>query len=175
MSISRWFTPPHLGFLCTVIEMTTQLITYFCHFTKGEYIHHIDLRWLEGKHDLTWLDLNSYVTWLDLTKIAMTWLDSRLEYFWLDWTCDSSKGDLLQHCLDIIIGPILLPMQVLCSCWGTESSQMVSNQESIEGHQPVQSHTHAHQPLQPHTCVQEHCPGETGLPSSLFQAVLKCV
>ena len=27
------------------------------------------------------------------------------------------------------------------------------------------------QPLQPQTCVQEHCPGETGLPSSVFQAV----
>ena len=30
--------------------------------------------------------------------------------------------------------------------------------------------THSSQ-LQPQTCVQEHCPGETGLPSSVFQAV----
>ena len=36
----------------------------------------------------------------------------------------------------------------------------------MEGDQPVQSHTHAQQPLQPQTCVQEHCPGETGLPIS---------
>ena len=25
------------------------------------------------------------------------------------------------------------------------------------------------------TCVQEHCPGETGLPLSVFQAVMKCL
>ena len=36
------------------------------------------------------------------------------------------------------------------------------------GDQPVQSHNHAQQPLQPQTCVQDHCPGETGLPSSAF-------
>ena len=30
---------------------------------------------------------------------------------------------------------------------------------------------HAQHPLQPQTWVQEHCPGETGLPSSVFQAV----
>ena len=41
---------------------------------------------------------------------------------------------------------------------------MVPNQENMEGDQQVQSHSHAQQPLQPHTCVQEHCPGETGLP-----------
>ena len=28
--------------------------------------------------------------------------------------------------------------------------------------------------LQPQTCVQEHCPGETGLPSSVFPDILKC-
>ena len=48
---------------------------------------------------------------------------------------------------------------------------MVPNQECMEGDQPVQSHSHAHQLLQPQTCIQEHCPGETGLPSSVFQAV----
>ena len=57
------------------------------------------------------------------------------------------------------------------SCWGTENNQMVQNQENMEGDQPIQSHSHAQQPLQPQTCVQEHCPGETGLPSSVFQAV----
>ena len=50
---------------------------------------------------------------------------------------------------------------------------MVPNQENMEGDQPVQSHSHTQQPLQPRTCVQEHCPGETGLPSSVFQAVYK--
>ena len=59
------------------------------------------------------------------------------------------------------------------SCWGTENSQMVPNQQNIEGDQPVESHSHAQQPLQPQTCVQEHCPGETGLPSSVFQAAHK--
>ena len=36
---------------------------------------------------------------------------------------------------------------------GTENSQMVPNQENIEGDQPVQSHSHAQQPLQLQTCV----------------------
>ena len=31
------------------------------------------------------------------------------------------------------------------------------------------------QPLQPLTCMPEHCPGKTGLPSSVFQVVLKCL
>ena len=48
---------------------------------------------------------------------------------------------------------------------------MVPNQENLEGDQPVQSHSHAQHPLQPQTSVQEHCPGETGLPSSVFKAV----
>ena len=71
-----------------------------------------------------------------------------------------------------LIGPILLHSEVFSpSCWGTENSQMIPNQENMEGDQPVQSHSHAQQPLQPQTCVLEHCPGETGLPSSVFQAV----
>ena len=41
----------------------------------------------------------------------------------------------------------------------------------MEGDIPVQSHSHAQQPLQPQTCVQEHWPGETGLPSSVFHAI----
>ena len=49
---------------------------------------------------------------------------------------------------------------------------MVPNKENMDNDQTVQSHSHARQPLQPHTYVQEHCPGETGLPSSVFQAVL---
>ena len=50
---------------------------------------------------------------------------------------------------------------------------MVPNQENMEGDQPVQSHSHVLQPLQPQTCVQEHCPGETQLPLSVFQAISK--
>ena len=61
------------------------------------------------------------------------------------------------------------------SCWGTENSQMVPNQENMEGYQLVQSHSHTQQPLQPQTYVQEHCPGETGFSSSVFQAVWKCL
>ena len=60
------------------VFMTMQLTKYFCHFTKGNTLHHTDLRLLEGK--MTWLH------WFDLKKIARTWLDSRLEYFWLDLT-----------------------------------------------------------------------------------------
>ena len=86
MSISRWFTPPHLGFLCTVIEMTTQLTKYFCQFTKGEYTtpYWLEVTW--RKNDLTWLDLNNYVTWLDLTKNSndLTWLATRVHVTWLD-------------------------------------------------------------------------------------------
>ena len=48
---------------------------------------------------------------------------------------------------------------------------MVPNQENMEGDQPVQRHSRAQQPLEPQTCVQEHCPSETGLPSSVSQAV----
>ena len=47
----------------------------------------------------------------------------------------------------------------------------VPNQKIMEGDQPVQSHSYAQQPLQPQTCVQEHCPGETGFPASVFQAI----
>ena len=75
---------------------------------------------------------------------------------------------------DLLIGQILLPSQVFFSCWGTENTEMVPNQ-NMEGDQPGQSHSQAQQPLQPQTCVQEHCPGEIGLPSSVFQAVLKCL
>ena len=48
---------------------------------------------------------------------------------------------------------------------------MAPNQENMEGDQTVKSHSHAQQPLQAQTSVQEHCPGETGLLSSVFQAV----
>ena len=55
---------------------------------------------------------------------------------------------------DLIIGPLLLISQVIfVSCWGTENSQMVPNQENMEGDKPVQSYlySHAKQPLQPQT------------------------
>ena len=59
------------------------------------------------------------------------------------------------------------------SLWGTENSQMVPFEENMEGDQPPQRHRHPQQPLQPQTCVQEHCPRETGPPSSVFQTVSK--
>ena len=62
---------------------------------------------------------------------------------------------------DIIIGPIMLPSQVLFRVGGTENSQIVPNQDNMEGDQPVQSHSHEQQLLQPQACVQAHCPGET--------------
>ena len=78
--------------------MTTQLTKYFCHFTKGEYTtpYWLEVTWRKKLLDLTWLE-----QLCDLKKIAMTWLDSRLEYFWLDLTCDLSKGDSLQHWLQV--------------------------------------------------------------------------
>ena len=60
--------------------------------------------------------------------------------------------------------------------WKTEK-------ENMEGDQPVESHVQyciaaiattkevLFTSLQPQTCIQEHCLGETGLPSSAFQAV----
>ena len=47
--------------------------------------------------------------------------------------------------------------------WGIENSQMVPNQENMEGDQPVQSQYNAQQPFQPQISVQE--------PLSVFQAV----
>ena len=55
-------------------------------------------------------------------------------------------------------------------------SQVVPNQEnnSMEGDQPQQRHSHARQPLQPHYCAQERCLGETGVRlSPLFCAELR--
>ena len=75
---------------------------------------------------------------------------------------------------NLIISPILLPSQVCFLSWGTANSQMVPNQEN-QGDQPVQSHIHAQQPFQPWTCVQEHCPGETGLSSSVSKPFTKCL
>ena len=40
------------------------------------------------------------------------------------------------------------------SCWGTENSQMVPNQENIEDDHPLQSHSYTQQPMQPQTIVQ---------------------
>ena len=83
------------------------------------------------------------------------------------------KYDLIDHRSDAASQPG--GFLFLLSCWGKENSEMVPNQENINmegdqpgGYQPLQSHSHAQQPLQPQTCVQDHCPGETGLPPSVF-------
>ena len=56
------------------------------------------------------------------------------------------------------------PAKCFCSCLGTENSQMVPNQETMEGDQPVQSHGHAQEPFQPQIRVHlSLSPGETGL------------
>ena len=60
------------------------------------------------------------------------------------------------------------------SCWGTEKSQMMPNQ-NVEGDQPVQSRSYAQQPWQPQTCVQEHCPVENRPPFVCFPGSLKNV
>ena len=59
---------------------------------------------------------------------------------------------VLNYCRPHHRSDILLPSQVfVCfSCWRTENSQMVPNQENMEGYQPIQSRSHAQQPLQPH-------------------------
>ena len=78
---------------------------------------------------------------------------------------------------DLTIGPIPLPSQVffMLNMSGNWNSQMVPNQEKYGGWWTLEfkaTVTHS-SPLQPRTCVQEHCPGETGLPSSVFQAISK--
>ena len=79
---------------------------------------------------------------------------------------------LLKCRYDLIIGPILLPNQVCFLCWGTEKSQMLSNQVNMEGDQPVVFKVSSHCNHGP-VCrsIVLVCPGETGLPSSVFQAV----
>ena len=78
---------------------------------------------------------------------------------------------------DPIIHLILLPSQVPFYVGEQNISQMVQNQENMEGYQPIQNHSHAQQPWIATTdlcaTVQECCPGETGLYSSVFQAVSK--
>ena len=114
MSISGWFTPRHLGFLCMVIKMTTQLTKYVCHFTKGEYttpywlegdlkekMTWLDLTWRKNYLILTWLEQLCDLSWLDLKKEeAMTWLDSRLVLLtWLDLWLE--QGWLVTTLLDV--------------------------------------------------------------------------
>ena len=82
------------------------------------------------------------------------------------WYRSSHPKQALNYRYDLIIGPILLPTQVFF---------YVGKQKIIRWCQPVQSHSHAQQPLQPQNCVREHCPGETGLSSSAFQAILNCL
>ena len=54
---------------------------------------------------------------------------------------------------DLISGPILLP-SVVFSFGGTENIQTAPNHENtMEGGQPVQSHSYAQHQLQPQTCV----------------------
>ena len=84
-------------------------------------------------------------------------LDSRIEAFIL-----SSKKSSAADIYDLIIGPILLPRQGFFH---------VGEQKIIRWCQM----SHTQQPLQPQTCVQEHCPGETGHPSSVSGFVLKCL
>ena len=61
---------------------------------------------------------------------------------------------------------------VFFSCWGTENSQIVPDQENMEGDQPVQLKPELHTAaIARIVCSPEHCPGETGLPLSVFQAV----
>ena len=48
------------------------------------------------------------------------------------------------------------------------SDGVKSGEYGNKGDEPVQSHSHAQQPLQTQSCVQEHCPGETGLPSPVL-------
>ena len=109
---------------------------------------------------------------------------SKLTFFHHKFSCGPHTPPLVLQCLDsrgiealililkkvlncrydLIISPILLPSQLFFHV----GEQLVPNQENMEGDQSVQSHSHIQQPLQPQTCVQEHCPGETRLPLSLF-------
>ena len=146
------------------------------HFNAG----HKEIRgWAEKVHRLTMMQ------WFNLTKCGLlfnivspavhTLLPLVLQR--LDSCGIEALLLILEKVLncryDHIISPILLPSQVYFHFGGTENSQMVPNQENMEGCQPFQSHSHAQQPLQPQTCVQEHCPSETGPPSSVFQTVSK--
>ena len=74
---------------------------------------------------------------------------------------------------DLIIGRRLFPSHVLFHVGEQKVVKWCHIRRMWrEGDQPVQSRGHAQQqPFQPQTCVQEHCPGETGLPSSVFQVV----
>ena len=85
------------------------------------------------------------------------------------------KNPQLKIMTSSIISPILLPSQVLLHVGELKLVRWCQIRSSWGGDQPVQSHSNAQQPSQAQTCVQEHCPGETGLPSSVFQAVLKCL
>ena len=64
------------------------------------------------------------------------------------------------------------PAKCFFSCRGTENSQMVPNQENVEGDQ---SHSQAQQPLQPQICVQEHCLGKQSTPFLRFPGYLRNV
>ena len=63
---------------------------------------------------------------------------------------------------DVIVGPILLPSQVVFH---------VGEQKIVRLCQIRRIWRVINQSLQPQICVQEHCPGETGLPLPVFQAI----
>ena len=71
-----------------------------------------------------------------------------------------------------------LPSQVSFFMLGNRKKNGAKSEEYWEWStsSKQQSRTGAQQPLQPPTCdVQEHCPGEIKRPSSVFQAVWKCL
>ena len=123
--------------------------------------------------------------WSNLTKKLMWFI------FQHSLTCGphSLLPSVLQRLNSRGIESLILILEKVLNCricphWSDTASQPsvfhvgeqkivreVPNQKIMEDDQPVQSHSYAQQPLQPQTCVQEHCPGETGFPSSVFQAV----
>ena len=78
-------------------------------------------------------------------------------------------GKVLSCRFDLITGQKMLPSQVVFSHVG---EQKIGSSKSGE-YGGWSTSSIPQQPLQPQTCVQEHCPGETEHPSSVFWAVHK--
>ena len=57
-----------------------------------------------------------------------------------------------RYMYDLIISPILLPSQLFVHVWEQKKSQLVPNQDNMEGDQPVQSPSHAQQPFATTVC-----------------------
>ena len=91
-----------------------------------------------------------------------------LGFLWYRSSHPNPKKVLSCRC-DLIIGPILLPSHV-----GEEKivrwCQIRRTWRVINQFKATVTHS-SH--CKPQICVQEHCPGETGLPSSVFHAVHK--